>query len=242
MTVKTFDSVDEVLEFLAEELQRYSQSSKAVHIALSGGSTPKRLFQYIVDSDYARSINWDALHFWWGDERCVPSDDSESNYGEAKRLLFDHVEIPAENLHPIRGEAEPLAESMRLRQELKRSLMARLGRPQFDWILLGLGEDGHTASLFPNQTDYATDEGVVIARHPDSGQQRLSLAAPLIRMAKRISYLVLGEGKAGVVKEIVHQEGAYLNYPASHISSTEGQTEWILDQSAACQLDNKFIV
>ncbi|KOO11879.1 6-phosphogluconolactonase, partial [Vibrio xuii] len=101
---------------------------------------------------YAESIQWQNLHFWWGDERCVAPDDAESNYGEANTLLFSKVNLPAENIHRILGENDPQGEAERFAKEMADVIPCENGTPVFDWILLGVGADGHTASLFPGQT------------------------------------------------------------------------------------------
>lgn len=151
---KIFPSAELVVDSLANELQNYSQQGKPVHISLSGGSTPKMLFKRLASADYANSIQWQNLHFWWGDERCVAPDDAESNFGEANTLLFSQITIPPENIHRIRGEDNPELEAQRFAQEMSSLVPCQNGTPVFDWILLGVGPDGHTASLFPGATDY----------------------------------------------------------------------------------------
>lgn len=237
MDINVFDDSQNLVEQLAGTIQEYSQMSETVHIALSGGSTPKQLFTFLASAKIAEQINWRNLHFWWGDERCVASDHQESNYGQAVQLLFEHVDIPLENLHRIRGEEDPVSEANRYRAELKKHLSYKLGRPQFDWVLLGVGEDGHTASLFPKKTDYATDQGVIVAQHPITHQNRISLAAPVLRAAKCITYVVTGKSKAAIVRTILQSESGCEDLPAANIESTEGVTEWYLDRDAASLLD-----
>ncbi|MFT4835551.1 MAG: 6-phosphogluconolactonase, partial [Psychromonas sp.] len=149
MNYTIFSATKLLLEKLAEDFLLLSQKETVSHISLSGGSTPILLFKYLANSPYAQKINWQNLHFWWGDERCVAATDSESNFGQCKKFLFDQIIIPAENIHRIRGENSPQQEVIRYAQEIRNHIDSVNGIPQFDWILLGVGNDGHTASLFP---------------------------------------------------------------------------------------------
>ncbi|WP_260261418.1 6-phosphogluconolactonase [Vibrio intestinalis] len=230
---KIFQTADQVVEHLADDLKAFSEQNRPVHISLSGGSTPKMLFKLLAGAPYAESIQWQNLHFWWGDERCVAPDDAESNYGEANTLLFSQVNIPADNIHRIRGEDEPKVEAERFAKEMADVIPCENGTPVFDWILLGVGADGHTASLFPGQTDYNDENLSVLASHPESGQIRVSKTAKVLEAAKRISYLVLGAGKVEIVHEIHTTPASELPYPAAKIQSKTGETEWYLDSDAA---------
>ncbi|KIE21597.1 6-phosphogluconolactonase [Vibrio sinaloensis] len=233
---KIFQTAEQVVESLANDMKTYSELDRPVHISLSGGSTPKMLFKLLATEAYATSIQWQNLHFWWGDERCVAPDDAESNYGEANALLFSQVNLPAENIHRIRGEDEPKAEADRFAKEMAEVIPTENGTPVFDWILLGVGEDGHTASLFPGQTDYQDENLSVLASHPESGQIRVSKTAKVLEAAKRISYLVLGAGKVDIVNEIHTTPANELPYPAAKIQSKTGETEWYLDSDAAAKI------
>ncbi|RQW62682.1 6-phosphogluconolactonase [Vibrio viridaestus] len=230
---KIFETAADVVDSLANDLKSYSLQDKPVHISLSGGSTPKMLFQRLAKAPYATEIKWENLHFWWGDERCVAPTDAESNFGEANALLFSQIAIPAENIHRILGENDPQQEAARFAKEMVDTLPLEDGTPVFDWILLGVGPDGHTASLFPGKTDYSDNNLAVVATHPESGQFRVSKTAKVLEAAKRISYLVLGAGKQEIVQEIHTTPAEELPYPAAKIASTKGETEWYLDQDAA---------
>ncbi|RSD31509.1 6-phosphogluconolactonase [Vibrio pectenicida] len=230
---KIFQTAQQVVESLANDIKVLSELSRPVHISLSGGSTPKMLFKLLASEIYATSIQWQNLHFWWGDERCVTPDDEQSNYGEANTLLFSQVDIPAENVHRIRGEEKPEQEVERFAREMKEVIPTDNGTPVFDWILLGVGADGHTASLFPGQTNYEEQKLSVLASHPESGQIRVSKTAKVLQAAKRISYLVLGAGKVEIVQEIHTTPATELPYPAAKIQSQTGETEWYLDSDAA---------
>ncbi|WP_150539250.1 6-phosphogluconolactonase [Actinobacillus vicugnae] len=229
MNTIIFPTAQQVVEKIAQEFVLYSQLNRPVHISLSGGSTPKLLFKTLAQAPFNTEIQWQNLHFWWGDDRMVLPTDPESNYGEVQKLLFDHIQIPNENIHRIRGEQPVEQELARFSQELT----ACVPNLAFDWIILGMGNDGHTASLFPHQTDFNDPNVAVIAKHPESGQIRISKTAKLIEQAKRITYLVTGEAKAEVLKEISETPAEQLAYPAARIKAKQGVTEWYLDKEAA---------
>ena len=232
-----FNSTQALLDQLATDLQQLSVSEHKIHISLSGGSTPNLLFDYIASSDYANTINWQQLHFWWGDERCVTADDAESNYGQCKQRLFDHIAIPAANIHRIKGENPPAEEVLRYAQEIQDFIPCGDDNiPQFDWIILGMGGDGHTASIFPGQTNYDETNLTFIATQPQSGQLRISKTAHLIEQSKRITYLVMGASKAEMIYTINTQANSGDIYPAAHISTKSGLTEFYLDPESATLL------
>ncbi|WP_410687510.1 6-phosphogluconolactonase [Avibacterium paragallinarum] len=228
MNTVIFDNAQCAVEKIADELKQYSLEGRPVHISLSGGSTPKLLFKTLASAPYNQAIQWQNLHFWWGDDRMVAPSDPESNYGEVQKLLFDHIAIPAENIHRIRGEAPVEQELARFQQELS----AVISDGVFDWIILGMGADGHTASLFPHQTNFDDENLAVIAKHPETGQVRISKTAKLIEQAKRITYLVTGASKAEILKEIQTTPAENLPYPAAKIQAKNGITEWYLDKEA----------
>ena len=242
-----FESTQALLEKLANELQILSLKKQKSHISLSGGSTPNLLFDYLATSNYANIINWQQLHFWWGDERCVPAKDPESNYGQCKQRLFDHIQIPVSNIHRIQGENLPTEETKRYTQEIQNHLVIADNIPQFDWIILGVGEDGHTASIFPKSSKdtknsnkhclYKNKKLIFIATHPQTKQLRISKTAYLIEHCKRLTYLVIGENKADIVDKISSQIDSKIEatkcYPAARITSNNGITEFYLDSKAA---------
>lgn len=233
MNHKIFDTAAGVIESLATDVKNYSLQKRPVHISLSGGSTPKMLFKRLSQRPYPTDINWANLHFWWGDERCVMPTDPESNFGGANTLLFSRVSIPAENIHRIWGENNPPEEAQRYAKEMADTIPLHGGVPVFDWILLGVGPDGHTASLFPGKTNYSEQNLTIVATHPQSGQLRVSKTATVLKAANRITYLVLGSGKQNIVKEIHLHSAQNLPYPAARIKSENGETQWYLDKDAA---------
>lgn len=213
-------------DFLAEKVNQQNE----LHIALSGGSTPKLLFELMAD-DYDEDIAWEKIHFWWGDERCVAPTDAESNYKMTKERLFDQITIPSTHIHRVRGEDDPAQEALRYAQEIKEYVPLVDGVPQFDIMLLGMGGDGHTASIFPHQMELLKAQHVcAVASHPESGQKRVTLTGPVIDHSKSICFLVTGEAKAQKIDEIFNQKEGYLSYPASHFIGDN--VIWFLDQNA----------
>lgn len=207
-----------------------------VNIALSGGSTPKLLFQ-LWARDYADQIDWSRLHFFWGDERCVAPDDAASNFGMTKSLLFDHINIPEENIHRIRGEDDPETEAVRYGAEIQAALPAEGSLPVFDLIILGMGDDGHTASIFPHQMELLTVSKIcAVATHPRSGQQRITLSGPVIQQAQQIAFLVTGANKSDKIASVIQRQGEWQSLPAAHIQPFSGELHWFLDKAAANRL------
>lgn len=225
-----------VANAFAEWLVDWLRGRSRTTIALSGGSTPKLLFQILADK-YAGQVDWSGVHFFWGDERCVPPDHIDSNYGMTKTLLLDHIEIPSSNVHRIRGEEEPVAEAARYSQEILSAVSAVDGRPAFDLIILGMGGDGHTASIFPHQMHLLEETTICgVATHPTSGQKRITINGPVLNHAYQVAFLVTGEAKAEKVQIILEKQAGYQAFPAAHIDPAGGITHWFLDEAAARQL------
>ncbi|RKF15563.1 6-phosphogluconolactonase [Alginatibacterium sediminis] len=236
LNYQRFDTAMLLIEQLTKELIAYSKLQRPVHISLSGGSTPKRWFTHLAQDSVAQSIDWNNLHFWWGDERMVDPTDEQSNFGDVNQILFQHVPLPSSNIHRIQGENEPEFEAKRFKDEMLSHIPLRDGMPVFDWIILGMGEDGHTASLFPYQGTMDAPGITLVAKHPESGQIRVTKTAALLEQAQRITYLVIGKSKAGILKEIQSQAADSLPYPAAKVKSLRGETQWYLDKDAAIEL------
>jgi len=232
-TPKVYSNAAALIDELVGQFVALSNLQRPVHISLSGGTTPAMLFRALAETDNASRVQWHNLHFWWGDERCVGPQDADSNYGMTKALLLDKIAIPAANIHRIRGEDAPQAEAERFAAEMLAQLPVEVGNPVFDWILLGIGGDGHTASLFPQQTNYAETALAIVAPHPETGQLRVSKTARVLNAARRISYLALGSGKAEIIQAICTQPANELPYPAAHIRAESGVTEYLIDADAA---------
>jgi 6-phosphogluconolactonase len=179
-------------------------------------------------------MRWDCIHFFWGDERCVPPNNRDSNFGNANKMLFSRIDIPDSNIYRIQGENDPEEEALRYSEILKKHIETKGGIPVFDWAILGLGEDGHTASIFPNQLDLITSEKICeIGIHPESGQKRITLTGTVLNMAKRITFMATGTKKQVVIHHIINRDRVAKQYPAAHIQARHGEMDWFLDSSAA---------
>ncbi len=237
-TTKTFADNPAVANAFAEDFVQWmsSQSQPKVTVSLSGGSTPTLLFE-ILAKQFADKVDWSRVHLFWGDERCVAPDDPQSNYGVCKSLLLDHVAIPEQNVHRVIGESDPEAEAIRYGEEMKAHCeLNDDGLPMLDLLILGMGGDGHTASIFPHQIELLKSESIcAVATHPDSGQKRVSMTGPVLNAARKIDFLVTGAGKASVLGEIFGKTGAWETYPTSFITS-KGPVTFYLDEAAAERL------
>lgn len=219
-------------EFLIDQINQ----SDSLNVALSGGSTPKILFELLAD-EYEEEVDWTKLNLYWGDERCVPPTDGDSNYKMTNDLLITQVSIPDSHVHRVLGENDPEEEAVRYGNEIKENLPAANGLPQFDIIILGMGGDGHTASIFPHEIELLNDERIcAIGINPDSGQKRVTLTGPMINNAKHVCFLVTGDGKAEKVDEIFNKKKGSEKYPATHIAPKDGTLTWYIDQAAAAKL------
>ncbi len=203
--------------------------------ALSGGATPQAAYQRLAAPDLAGQVDWARVHLFWGDERCVPPDHPESDYGMARAALLDHIPIPAANIHRMRGELDPAEAAAAYQAELEGYFGDT--RPCFDLFWLGLGEDGHTASLFPGTTALRETERWVVANWVEKlGAWRLTLTPPVINQAAQVTFLVSGSRKAQIFKEVL--QGAYQPdvRPAQLVQPATGRLVWLVDRAAASQL------
>ncbi|MBO3697406.1 6-phosphogluconolactonase [Roseivirga sp. E12] len=229
---RIFDTPKDTARGFADHFLKLHKESDMLSIALSGGSTPKILFDLLAD-EYQDEFDWSRIQLYWGDERCVPPTDEQSNYKMTVDHLISKINIPESNVHRVLGENESEQEAIRYSEEITSNLPAANGLPQFDIMLLGLGGDGHTASIFPHEMELLQDERTcAIGTNPDSGQKRITLTGPIINNAKSICFLATGSGKAEKIDEIFNKRDRYLAYPAAHISPVDGELLWFLDQGA----------
>jgi 6-phosphogluconolactonase len=217
------------------EFQRFlgevSAAGKPASIALSGGSTPLDIFEQLA-MDTSRE-DWSHIHLYWGDERCVPFGHPESNHGSVFRTLVEPLGLPHEQVYRIKGENDPDMEAERYGRLLTEQLPVADGFPVFDWVWLGLGSDGHTASIFPHQIAlWKSDQPCVAATHPETGQHRISITGGVINAARRVTFIATGEEKARVVQEILMKEGDFMDYPAFYVHPASDYLEWYLDKDA----------
>lgn len=201
------------------------------HIALAGGSTPLAAYEHLA---VLEGIPWVQTHIFWGDERCVPPEHPDSNFRAAQTALLVRAPIPLENAHRVRGENEPHAEARRYESLIREVVVG--SPPCFDLILLGLGIDGHTASLFPGSEALEESSRLVVAALPPPYAQhtRITFTLPLINAARRVLFLATGGEKASVAAQIL--EGRGLQLPAGRARLRDGEITWMLDEAAASEL------
>ncbi len=208
------------------------------HVALAGGSTPRQLYQLLAHPQFADRVNWQNVHIYFGDERFVPAEHAESNFRMAKEALLDHVPVPSSNVHRIETDTgEPHEVASRYEKLLMASLPKTAeGIPQFDLILLGIGPDGHTASLFPGTDILQQRERFVAAVYvKQKSTWRISLTFPVIDAARHLMFLVAGEDKSGIIGEILSSCKAEPVFPVQMLNPA-GEVEFYLDREAAAEL------
>ena len=234
--IKIFPTPQALAESLAFDLigqiKDHNRSGSPFTMALSGGTTPRLLFSVLGDQ-FASSADWRKVHFFWVDERCVPPENPESNFGMTNEVFLSKIKIPKENIHRIRGEDSPDKEVERYSKEINDFTIQRDGLPFFNVMLLGLGEDGHTASVFPgNEKLFITNTICSEAVHPSTGQKRITITGKVINNAANIIFLVTGKNKAEIVNNIIAQGDNKKQFPASYVKPAEGRIIWYLDEEA----------
>lgn len=208
-------------------------------VALAGGNTPRDLYLLLAQRWWRTRIPWDKSHIFFGDERCVPAQHPESNYRMVHEALLGKLVLPAENVHRMAGELDPQVAAAAYQQEIVRTFgTTAKAPPRFDLILLGLGSDGHTASLFPGTAALHESEKLVVANYVERLKSfRLTLTLPVCNHARYIIFLVAGESKADIVNEVIgapDRPGS--RYPAQLIRPTDGAALWLLDRAAGHKL------
>jgi 6-phosphogluconolactonase len=206
-------------------------------VALSGGSTPRALFELLGQPPFAAAL-WAQTHVFWSDERLVPPDDPGSNYRQAQDLLLSRAPLPAANVHRVHGELNPQAAAEAYTKQLH-AFAAGRGWPRFDLVLLGLGSDGHTASLFPGEPDPAEQRVPVLAvtaDYQDRPARRVTFTPLLINAARHVLFLVSGADKANALAATLRGPHDPARYPAQRIRPVDGALTWLVDQAAARRL------
>ena len=222
--------------FIFELARERIQAQERFTIALSGGSTPRRLYQILASPEYAQRIAWDRWHVFWSDERCVPPDHTDSNYLMAREALLDRVTLPSHQVHRMRGEAVPQESAEEYERELLQFFEP--SEPALDLILLGMGEDGHTASLFPGTDALREERRLVVANPvPHLNTHRMTFTLPLINMAKAVAFLVSGAPKAQALRQVVEPTPGEHPLPAGLVRPGSGSAHWFLDRDAASHLE-----
>lgn len=214
-------------------------------VALSGGNTPRGLYELLATTPVLRErVPWQQVHLFWGDERAVPPDHEDSNYRMARLAMIDRLAIPPTNVHRVRTElGDPAEAAERYALELRRFFDLHAdAAPTFDLVLLGMGDDGHTASLFPGTTALDETKRLVVATHVAKlDAERITMTYPVINHAAQVVVLVTGESKAGVLSEVLASNGgagvAPAKYPIQRVAPT-GRLIWLADEAAASRLRN----
>ena len=223
-------------DLVQSEAQKAIASQGRFSLALSGGSTPRALYALFPQYPWRDTIPWPLVHVFWADERCVPPAHSESNYRLAAETFLPRVSLPAGNVHRMRGEEGPDRAAAEYELELKAFFGTAM--PAFDLVLLGVGEDGHTASLFPGSAQLAEQDRLVV---PGQGPRhsRVTLSLKVLNSAKKIIFLVSGASKAEVIRQVV-ENGPRSELPAAQVRSAQGGSVWLLDRDAAGRLTASF--
>lgn len=235
--IKLFPDKFELASKFCDELFNLVSQKKDIYLCLSGGSTPKIIYQILV-KNYKRKINWKKLHLFWGDERCVPPDDEQSNFGMTKKYLLNFIDIPGKSVHRINGESDPETEAVWYSKEIKKTVLSKDGFPAFSLVMLGLGEDGHTASIFPDQMQVLNSNKICeVTDHLSTGQKRITLTGKVINNAERVIFFVTGRSKASILKKVLEEKNEM--FPAEFIKPINGKLEYYIDAEAASLLNKK---
>ena len=241
MQIASYPDTDMLSRDAAQYVVRLAAESIAMHgrftIALSGGTTPQKLYALLGNEPYCSQIDWTRVEIFWSDERCVPLDSEDSNYLLAHRVLQSKIPITTSQIHPMpANEADRDAASAAYTEEM-RHVFATSGVPNFDLIQLGMGPEGHTASLFPQQASLREQQRLVMpVIVPKPPPPRLTFTPPVLNAARHILFLVTGSEKADAIRAILEGEYNPDEYPAQIVRPTHGEVVWMLDQGAASKL------
>jgi 6-phosphogluconolactonase len=233
--IKVSDTPDKLYAnaagLISELTGKFLSDNGKCTLVLSGGSTPKGLYTILSSEAYRREIKWDNIYLFWGDERCVPPDNSESNYKMAFDSLISKINIPEKNIFRILAEKDHERASSDYESRLKK-FFGNSTFPSFDIVLLGLGDNGHTASLFDTNILNSTgDKWVADTYVEELSRWRITLTLPVINYSKNIIFLIKGKEKASIVKKVVKEQDR--SYPASYVNPANGNLIWCMDKDAA---------
>jgi len=238
--VRVFENPQELAEAaakaFAKEAARSIRGSGRFAVALAGGSTPERTYEVLATEYGEEDLAWSKVHVFFGDERCVPPGHEDSNYRMARRALLSRV--PVGSIHRMRGELSPHEAAVLYEEELTAFFD---GPPRLDLVLLGIGEDGHTASLFPRTPALEVADRWVVENPVERLETvRLTLTVPAINAAQKATFLVAGKGKAKALREILEGDADPRDYPAKLIRPLENGPEWFVDEAAAALLERSL--
>lgn len=220
-------------DFIAELATQAVAERGRFTVALSGGGTPRPIYARLAKPGYRDRFDWSRVHIFFGDERCVPPDDSRSNFRMARETLLDHVALPPENIYRIRGEDDPALAALQYELQVERFFRTS-ACPAFDLILLGMGENGHTASLFPGSAALREQKRRVVPQYVEVMKTwRVTFTAPLINAARSVAFLAEGAAKAEMLARVL--KGPYNpdELPSQMIQPLNGELHWLVDAAAA---------
>ena len=220
-------------------LARAAEPSGRFSVALSGGNTPREMHALLTHPPYVGQVNWAIVQFYWGDDRCVNPDDPQSNYHMARETLLDALPISPSQVHRIQTElSDPAAAAALYAEELRRDFSLAPGQlPRFDLVYLGMGDDGHTLSLFPHTSALGEDDRLVVANYvPKLGVNRITLTAPVVNNAANAAFLIAGPDKAAALAAVLEGPRDPDEYPSQLIHPFHGELYWFVDRAAASRL------
>jgi 6-phosphogluconolactonase len=239
MELHIYNNADELskeaAKWIADYITATLQKQERFTIALSGGSTPQKLHTILAAPPYKESIDWGRIHFFWGDERAVPFEDSRNNAKMAYDTLLNHVPVNANHIHVMRTDVDPQTAAREYENILHQYF--NHSRVSFDLVLLGMGDDGHTLSLFPNTPVIHEEKKLATAFFlKEQDMYRITLTAPIVNRAACVAFLVAGPGKAHALKEVIDGDYRPDTYPSQVIKPTSGELYWFIDKAAAALL------
>jgi 6-phosphogluconolactonase len=231
---------EDAAALFASSAEAAVKSRGIARIAISGGSTPKRMFTILADpaKPYAAQTPWDKLELFWVDERCVPPTHPDSNFKMTKEALLDHVPLPAARIHRMEGELDPAEASARYESDIRNTFkLEGAETPTFDLILLGMGDDGHTASLFPHTAALHETALIVTPNHvPQKDTWRITLTKPVINQGREVAFLIEGAAKAEILAKVLLGPYDPETTPSQLIRPASGRVSFLLDSAAAAKL------
>jgi 6-phosphogluconolactonase len=238
------DDAQDLYVRAAEEIAHIAGESICTHgeftFCLTGGNTPAATYDLLA-TRFHLSVDWKEVQFFWGDERCVPPDSLDSNFGMAKRTMLSKLSLKPDQVHRIKGEDEPVVAALEYEAELRRHFGVEEDEfPRFDLMMLGLGENRHTASLFPGNPAIHEKSRMAVAVEVDAKPpRRITLTPPVINNSQRVMFLVAGQGKAAAVKDVLEGPRDVDKFPAQIVAPTDGEVMWLLDKPAASLLSKR---
>jgi len=239
-----FDDAEAVSRFAAREFVRRAhaaiEAAGSFRVALAGGATPRRTYELLADPSLSRQVDWEATHIFFGDERAVPPDHPDSNYRTAFEALLSKVRIPEAQIHRMEGERSDLdtaATDYEATLLEAFDLSVESGPPRFDLVMLGMGDDGHTASLFPGTRALEETRSWVVANDvPQKATRRLTLTAPVLNAARCVMFTVEGADKAAALLAVLEGPRDPRTFPSQLIAPVDGEVLWLVDRGAAARL------